>query len=42
MKNVVKTYEKRFLTFYFGSYELPQEYIEAYAKKNNTNSFSFF
>jgi hypothetical protein len=24
MKNVVKTYEKRFLTFYFGSYEFPQ------------------
>jgi len=24
MKNVVKTYEKPFLTFYFGSYEFPQ------------------
>ena len=27
MKNVVKTYEKRFLTFYFGSYEFPQKYM---------------
>jgi hypothetical protein len=27
MKNVVKSYEKRFLTFYFGSYEFPQKYM---------------